>query len=982
MPANMTIKFPRGSEWRKWDYHVHTPASWYYKGGKDVFPKIVDAIGASDCAAFGINDYLTIDGYLKLRPLVKKPIFPVIEFRMTDILVDKKQGGGPHFNFHLLFTNDEKYLEGIQAFLAALQFDDFHGNKKNLTVAEVVDFGKQVLPGETDPGKLRAAALEKIKFRFSDVIEMLKAKGLRDQCLIILPYDEHGGINNIDPKADGLQKSGLIRGADMIGSSSPKVREYYLGQADRYTKEEFALWIGKPKPIIKGSDAHSPEIIGHLPKKVDGVELHCWVKADLTYEGLKQTLFEPEERIFIGSTPPDNKDKSKVIESISIRSSNGWFEDQKLLLNRDLVCIIGGKGSGKTALVDLLGLSGGDFDNQNDSAFLAKANQELIGTKLLLKWEDESTEAELQIESPLIIPVDQKVRYLSQSFVDSLCSFDRHEQLEREIEGILFQYIPGTETLGAESFGSLKQKRTEGIQLEIDGLSVRIRELNEEIHSLGLLINSRAQLVHERDQLEKDITELHKQKPQPSTEEERKVAEELRQINEARAKLAAAVEQLRIKQSKLEVLSRKLRLVSESVQQFNLEAERVLKEIGEPGLIADLKISLPNRAGKVLAEKSLVFAAQAAAMDGAGRPAQEGQETIATLDQKIAALNQKSSAEIQKRNKLQEFNRRIAEHVQKRDAMTQKITAIEQTSCKERDGRIEQRNQLFLSFFKKLEEKHRVLEQLYAPLNAQAATTSEGAKVQFYARYTFDWKRFASEAEDLFDQRKSLLRGEQAFIDAGHRFWEEIDARLPQPEFKAVENLLDILEKRGGEQRLIAEQIKGSKTTKDVANWLYSLDYYDVEYGIKYEGTDLDKLSPGKKGVVLLLIYLTIDKDYRPLIIDQPEENLDNRSVYSTLVEYFRKAKKNRQVIIVTHNANLVVNGDAEQVIVANFENDRSTQGTRIRYVSGSLENSMLFSPAHKNVLDQQGIREHVCELLEGGEDAFEKREEKYGFPK
>lgn len=976
------MKYPRGSEWRKWDYHVHTPASWYYKGGEDAYPKIVDAIHQSDYAAFGINDYLTVDGYLNLRPVVKKPIFPVVEFRMTDILVDKNKAGGPHFNFHLLFTNDDNCLGNISSFLAALQFEDFHGNKRNLTAAEIEDFGKQVTPSETDPAKLRNAAMEKIKFRFSDVTEMLKAKGLRDQCLVIMPYDEHGGIDNIDPNADGLQKSGLIRGADMIGSSSLAVRQYFLGLADRYTKEQFALWIGKPKPIIKGSDAHRPEDIGHLPRKSDGLGIHCWVKADLTFQGLKQTLFEPEHRIFIGSTPPDNKDKSKVIESVSIRSSNGWFEDQTIPLNRDLVCIIGGKGSGKTALVDLLGLTGGDFDVRNESAFLSKANQELEHTKLLLKWEDGKTEAELQIERPLNIPVDQKVRYLSQSFVESLCSFDRHAQLEREIEGILFQYIPGTETLGTESFEALKQKRTEGIQLEIDGLSTRIGSLNEEIHGLGILINSRAQLVKDRDQLEKDIAELNKQKPQPSTDEERKVADELRTLSEARATLASTVEQIRIKQSRLEVLIRKLRVVSESVDQFNTEVERVLKDVGEPGMITDLKILLPARGAQLLSDKCQELGRQAATVAGTPVTTKEGAETVASLDQKIATLNQKSSAEVQKRTKLQEFTRRIADHVQKRDALSNKIALIEQTSRKEREDKKQQRNQLFLSFFNKLEEKRHVLEQLYAPLNAQAATTSEGAKVQFYARYTFDARHFAEDAGDLFDQRKSVIRGEQAFIDAGRRFWENIAKKLPQADYAAVSSLLDDLQTRGSEKRGISEQLRSNKTTHDFSNWLFSLAYYDVEYGIKYEGTDLDKLSPGKKGVVLLLIYLTIDKDYRPLIVDQPEENLDNRSVYSTLVEYFRKAKLNRQVIIVTHNANLVVNGDAEQVIVANYEIDRATQPVRIRYISGSLENSALYASTEVNVLDRQGIREHVCELLEGGEDAFERREEKYGFPK
>jgi energy-coupling factor transporter ATP-binding protein EcfA2 len=77
-------------------------------------------------------------------------------------------------------------------------------------------------------------------------------------------------------------------------------------------------------------------------------------------------------------------------------------------------------------------------------------------------------------------------------------------------------------------------------------------------------------------------------------------------------------------------------------------------------------------------------------------------------------------------------------------------------------------------------------------------------------------------------------------------------------------------------------------------------------------------LSPGTRGIVLLLLYLALDRDDdRPLIIDQPEENLDPKSIFDELVDCFRRAKLRRQIVIVTHNANLVVNTDADQVIIA-----------------------------------------------------------------
>jgi predicted ATPase len=74
-------------------------------------------------------------------------------------------------------------------------------------------------------------------------------------------------------------------------------------------------------------------------------------------------------------------------------------------------------------------------------------------------------------------------------------------------------------------------------------------------------------------------------------------------------------------------------------------------------------------------------------------------------------------------------------------------------------------------------------------------------------------------------------------------------------------------------------------------------------YGVQYEAVDIERLSPGTRGIVILLLYLAIDReDDRPLIIDQPEENLDPKSVFDELVERFREARLQWQIIIVTHN--------------------------------------------------------------------------------
>jgi ABC-type cobalamin/Fe3+-siderophores transport system ATPase subunit len=138
-----------------------------------------------------------------------------------------------------------------------------------------------------------------------------------------------------------------------------------------------------------------------------------------------------------------------------------------------------------------------------------------------------------------------------------------------------------------------------------------------------------------------------------------------------------------------------------------------------------------------------------------------------------------------------------------------------------------------------------------------------------------------------------------------------------------------------------------------------------MRYNITYDGVAIEQVSPGTRGIVLLLLYLVIDKhDLRPLIIDQPEENLDPQSVFEELVPHFREARRRRQVIIVAHNANLVVNTDADQVIVASSERNARVGLPTVTYRCGSIENPT--------------IRTAICQILEGGERAFLDRERRY----
>jgi predicted ATPase len=159
----------------------------------------------------------------------------------------------------------------------------------------------------------------------------------------------------------------------------------------------------------------------------------------------------------------------------------------------------------------------------------------------------------------------------------------------------------------------------------------------------------------------------------------------------------------------------------------------------------------------------------------------------------------------------------------------------------------------------------------------------------------------------------------------------------------------------------IQDQLKAGSKPIHLLDAIFGLAYLSPKYQLRWSGKDLDELSPGEKGTSLLIFYLLIDKRDNPLIIDQPEENLDNQTVYDILVPCLREARRKRQVIIVTHNPNLAIVCDADQIIHCTID---KTKKNRVTYTSGAIENPT--------------INRLTIDVLEGTRPAFDQRDSKY----
>ena len=161
----------------------------------------------------------------------------------------------------------------------------------------------------------------------------------------------------------------------------------------------------------------------------------------------------------------------------------------------------------------------------------------------------------------------------------------------------------------------------------------------------------------------------------------------------------------------------------------------------------------------------------------------------------------------------------------------------------------------------------------------------------------------------------------------------------------------------------------------------FTTNFYEYSFEIEYQGDKFEQMSPGKKAFIVLKLILEFSDSKIPVLIDQPEDSLDNRAIYTELTKYIKETKEDRQIIIVTHNPNIVVSGDAENIIVANQQSDNSPNqnGKKFDYINGALENRNNNSKS-EFILQKYSIRKHVCDILEGGEDAFIKRENKYSI--
>jgi hypothetical protein len=275
-----------------------------------------------------------------------------------------------------------------------------------------------------------------------------------------------------------------------------------------------------------------------------------------------------------------------------------------------------------------------------------------------------------------------------------------------------------------------------------------------------------------------------------------------------------------------------------------------------------------------------------------------------------------------------------------------------------------QRLDLAGQIFDLLNEQREGREALFKPVQQliqNNALIRDGYKLQFKAELGCTADFISNQLFSLVKQNSGEFRGDSESLAVIKSLTDKYDLDNKEDLLSFVVDLHDKLENSAAGDVGISSILRKDREPNEVYNLIFSQTYLKPKYTLLFQNAHIGQLSPGQRGALLLIFYLLVDKGNIPIILDQPEENLDNETIVSLLVPVLTEAKKSRQIIMVTHNPNLAVVCDAEQIVHCEFVR---TDSHNISYTSGSIECKL--------------INNKVVDVLEGTMPAFENRRVKY----
>lgn len=954
-----TIQFPSGSIWRKWDLHIHSPLSLlnnqfpHRSDGTPDWEPYVSRLESLDVSAVGITDYFTIDGYKKVRKFKQRErlknihtILPNIEFRLSNVLSSRKDGDRPRrLNLHVIFSDELSPQDIEEHFLHDLDFFYEGGPQtpdqtRKLKVSNIESLGKKLSEEdkqfrESGESPLLIGAKTTV-VNHEQITEILtRDSRFKDKYLLVFPEE----LSNLIEwgKQDHVIRQGLLQKSDMVFSSSARTVKWCLGLQPYEDREiGFLKEFKCLKPCVHGSDAHKVEDIGkpcakrgepgHIcSENPNDCEMrYCWIKADPTFEGLKQLTYEPAERVRIQASDPTplkssycitgfGMDGQKVNDELGLAPTDVQF-------NTGLVAVTGGKGAGKTALVDLVANFFMDRCNTDDpNSFVRRIVRDNANFRIVVAFKDGTTFGKLLADSRFV--EHSEIVYIAQGELELYIG--EESDLDKYVRDLIFESPPVKNTVKAFEFEEMTKKAAE--------LEQTVSQTHALIEKLELRTAEKvlASARREKAQIEAELKDVETKIPTLEARLTREKVEVIQRKQTARSDLQGRKTRLL---EVNELLANARQFLSEDLTRFNAYVARIngfLRELGIQGTIPSLEYKAESEIMRVLRDVEAEL--------------RRVVEEIEAADKELRGYESEMQEHAKYLSRKNELSTKLANVSQKLDSIAEESKRLEKVR--------EQRNNLFgelLHIVLRQQQKYAEIIELFASEKAHVLSD-----LDFTANLQFDRTTLLKGLQDSLDNRQVEVVGDER-VKSEFEELQKLYGHVSAGDASAIDRLVT-------ETARLCEEMKGkikksqAISVGDLYKCLYGT-YLSVVPVVTYKKTALNRLSLGQKATVLIKIYLA--QGTNPIIIDSHDDHLDNEFIMEELVGAIRQAKTYRQIILASNNGNVVINSDAEQIVIA--DRDKGV----ISYFSGSIEN-----PA---------IRDRALQVLEGGAAAFKKRQEKY----
>lgn len=851
----------KGSSWHKWDLHAHTPYTNLNKEYKCSEEKFIQKLCDSKIDCIGLTNYFKFnEKEFELKEKIEKRGIKV--FYNLEVRLDYQNKEDQCLDFHIIFS-DKVTQQEIDNFLRNADAN-VGGTEKKLADLEKDDFDKAVV-------------------NFDQLLECLEKESLKLRGKYLLGFLSRG--HGSSRSSSNYEK--IVKKVHFLIHSSDKQENL---------KKDREYWLEYNKPPIQSSDAHEEEQIG---KK------YTWIKAEKTFEGLKQIIYEPETRVSIGEEKP--QDPLYKIDSVGlnfdeeVKTTNEQDDtpfcyagfNETLFFSPNFTCVIGGRGSGKSTLLQLI-------------ASAIKNKSFVKGLRL------ETIQKSLKIQSS--IDIADNIEYLAQNeveeFATNVSKFTEaiFNRIDSKLSGKLKE-LEKQITKGIEKFDDQIAHWQEKTKLE-----EQLKESEKIRKKYQSIINTFTDknYLDKKDKLQKKrkvLIDLKQSKEGFLTfikELKRVVNFESKENMEEKNSYDKVYNQLKqdickkLEEIDADIENGHFKSDEENIEKLESEHQTLLQEIGEflkEKGVSDESIGDVRNANYHLANIKMNI--------------NDLKHEIKEIANKIEGF---SYGDIDKN--IEEFKDQINEESSKINS------AFEEISKNHKE-------------VKPITIEYRLNEDIFEEVFEDFdKLVDKGFNTQ---RHQSKIKEYLKEIE-----LKNVTGMQHA------EFIEKLDSRIENKKAAFYETLKDIFD------REIHFQIYRLLILKHLRN----VEKYKI-FKVRYDKRALNETSFGQKCTAVLVVLLSLGNN--PIIIDEPEAHLDSALIANYLVALIKKQKQKRQIIFATHNANFVLNADAELIIQLKNENNKIV-----------AQSFMIESDAYRDDLLK----------LEGGEEAFKNRERKYGITK